>query len=399
MTIDNSYQRLLVAVLIMGLLSCGPRTRNTPSETQNNEGTNVEKEEGGAHGAVLTTAQFEALQMQLDTLSQRNMGSFVEANGHLEVPPQNEAIITTIIGANVVSIEVIEGEKVAKNGVVAYLSHPDIIQRQTEYATAYSNSLLLKKEYERKERLYGAGVVSGVDFERAESEYRVARARMDGLAAQLQQLNLDLEGIRMGNLYSRTALRSPIEGHVRKVGVKTGQYVAPQTNLFEIVNTDHVHADLMVFEKDIHKVAEGQKVRFKAPSLPDRELTAEIYSVGRTFEEAPQAVHVHAEIENREGALIPGMYIQGRIETANENTTALPLDALVADGGKTYAFRAERKGDQWSFVPTEIISGNTEGQWAAVRFLDPPAANTLFAQNNAHYLMAEMQKGDAEHGH
>jgi cobalt-zinc-cadmium efflux system membrane fusion protein len=186
---------------------------------------------------------------------------------------------------------------------------------------------------------------------------------------------------------------------VRKVGIKTGQYVAPQTNLFEIVNTDHVHADLMVFEKDIHKVAEGQKVRFKIQSIPDRELTAEIYSVGRTFEEAPQAVHVHAEIENREGALIPGMYIQGRIETASENTTALPLDALVVDGGKTYAFRAEREGDHWSFVPTEIITGKTEGEWATVRFLDPPAANTLFAQNNAHYLMAEMKKGDAEHSH
>lgn len=399
MTIDNNYQRLLMAVLVMGLLSCGPGMQNAPSETQNNEGTNVEKEEGEAQEARLTMAQFTALQMQLDTVSKRNMGSFVEANGHLEVPPQNEATITTILGANVVSIEVIEGEKVAKNEVVAYLSHPDIIQKQTEYTTAYTNAQLLKKEYGRKERLYGAGVVSGVDFERAESEYRVARAKVDGLAAQLQQLNLDLEGIRSGNLYSRTALRSPIEGHVRKVGVKTGQYVSPQTNLFEIVNTDHVHADLMVFEKDIHKVAEGQKVSFKTQSLPDRELTAEIYSVGRTFEEAPQAVHVHAEIENREGALIPGMYIQGRIETAKENTMALPLDALVSDGGRTYAFRAEREGDHWRFVPMEIISGNIEGEWAAVRFLDPPEANTLFAQNNAHYLMAEMQKGNAEHGH
>ena len=32
-------------------------------------------------------------------------------NGTLEVPPQNEAAITSVIGANVTSIKVIEGDK------------------------------------------------------------------------------------------------------------------------------------------------------------------------------------------------------------------------------------------------------------------------------------------------
>ena len=49
--------------------------------------------------------------MEVDTLAQRNMSGYVEANGQLEVPPQNEATITTVVGANVVSIEVIEGDK------------------------------------------------------------------------------------------------------------------------------------------------------------------------------------------------------------------------------------------------------------------------------------------------
>jgi len=108
-------------------------------------------------------------------------------------------------------------------------------------------------------------------------------------------------------------LRSPIEGFVQKVEVKIGQYVEPQTELFEIVNTHHVHADLMVFEKDVYSVKKGQKVRFTVQSIADTELTAEIYSVGKTFEDNPKAVHIHAEIENKKGNLIPGMYIQKEI--------------------------------------------------------------------------------------
>ena len=34
--------------------------------------------------------------------------------------------------------------------------------------------------------------------------------------------------------------------------------------------------------------------------------------LAKTFEDNPKAVHVHAEIENKKGNLIPGMYIQGK---------------------------------------------------------------------------------------
>ena len=100
---------------------------------------------------------------------------------------------------------------------------------------------------------------------------------------------------------------------MRLVEVKTGQYVQPQTEMFEIVNIDHIHADLMVFEKDMHKVKRRQKIRFTIESLADQELEAKIYSVGKAFEQDPKAIHIHAEIENKKGLLIPGMYIRGRI--------------------------------------------------------------------------------------
>ena len=395
----SKYTVIGLLAMLLALTACGESKKESAENNKANVETEKEHSEGEAEEVMLTAKQFDALQMEIDTLKMRNMSGYVEANGQLEVPPQNEATVTTVVGANVVSIEVIEGDKVSKGQTVAYLSHPNIIEKQTDYLDAFSNSQFLKKEYERQKTLYDAGVGSGANFQKAEAEYQASRSKVNGLEAQLQQLSISASGVRNGTIYQRVALRSPIEGFVEKVAIKTGQYVDPQTDLMEIVDTHHVHADLMVFEKDVHKVKEGQKVVFNVQSIPEKELTAEIYSVGKTFEQNPKAIHVHAEIENKEGNLIPGMYIQGRIQTENTQTKAMPEAAIAADGERFFVFSAEKEGDDWSFKPIEVTKGTYDGDWIAIDFLSEQEPNTQYAINNAYYLMAELKKGEAEHSH
>ncbi|BAO56106.1 efflux RND transporter periplasmic adaptor subunit [Nonlabens marinus] len=398
------YIPITAMLMALTLTSCGEsKTKDGQNEKINSKTEETisddEYSDGEAKEVMLTAQQFEALQMEIDTLAQRNMSGYVEANGTLEVPPQNEAIITTLAGANVASIEVIEGDEVKKNQAVAFLSHPSIIQIQSDYLNAYSNSRFLQQEYERQKRLYEAGVASGMNYQKGTADYEASTAMVNGLEAQLRQYNINVSGVRNGTIYQRVALRSPIAGVVEKVFIKTGQYVEPQTNLMEIVDTDHVHADLMVFEKDVDKVKKGQKVRFSIQSRSGKELEAEIYSVSQTFEQDPKAVHVHAEIENKGGGLIPGMYIKGRIEVDNQQTTALPESAIVTEAGKDYVFKVQKEGDAWSFIPVEVTTGEKDGDWIAIRFFETPDPNTRFAYNNAYYLMGEMNKGEAEHEH
>ncbi|MDA9343578.1 efflux RND transporter periplasmic adaptor subunit [Algibacter sp.] len=400
-----SYKFLTIFLLSILVTACGNKDRHSSNDghSHNEEQKTEEKEEKEEHNegeeVMLTEQQFEALQMKIDTIALRNMSGYVEANGTLEVPPQNEAAITSVVGANVVSIKVIEGDKVNKGQVVAYLSHPNIIKMQTDYLNAFSNSNFLKNNYERQQKLYDAGVGSGANFQKAEAEYEASKAMVNGLNAQLRLLNINTTSIRNGTIAQSISLRSPIEGFVQKVEVKIGQYVEPQTELFEIVNTHHVHADLMVFEKDVYKVKKGQKVSFTVQSITNTELTAEIYSVSKTFEDNPKAVHVHAEIENKKGNLIPGMYIQGKIQIESAQKKALPESAIIKEGGKFYVFSVEKENDHWSFKPIEVIVGGKDGEWMSIQFTEEIEENTKFAYNNAYYLIAEMKKGEAEHSH
>jgi cobalt-zinc-cadmium efflux system membrane fusion protein len=390
-------------LLTLGLLiaSCG----GGDDHAGHDHGESGHEEHGDEHEEEVhfSEQQFASLNMKIDSLRYRNINSYVQANGQLEVPPQNEAIVTAVIGSNVKSIKVIEGDKIKKGQVLAYLSHPDLISVQTEYASNWNQLAYLKEEYERKKKLYEDNVGSGKEYQKSKSAYFSMKSQVSGDESKLRLLGISPKKIQEGIIYDQVAVTSPISGHVRTVEVKTGQFVQPEKELFEIVNIEHIHADLMVFEKDMHKVKEGQRVTFTTESAPGKELEATIYSVGKAFEQDPKAIHLHAEIENKQGLLIPGMYINGRIIAEDVRTYALPESAVVREGDKYFIFTAKKEQDngeiEWAFQPVEVNVGGIDNGWIEIKLLQELSIGTQLAYNNAYYIMAEMKKGEAEHTH
>jgi cobalt-zinc-cadmium efflux system membrane fusion protein len=277
------------------------------------------------------------------------------------------------------------------------------VELQSNYLEAWNQVKYLEQEYQRQKRLYEENVGSGKELQRVESEYRAKQGKVRSLEAQLKMLSIDVGRIREGHLHDRVPVTSPIDGYVQKVMVKTGQYVQPETVMFEVVNLHHIHADLMVFEKDVHKVKEGQQVRFRIESMPGKEMMAKIYAVGKSFEKDPKALHIHAEILNKEGFLIPGLYVQGDILVDSNRSWALPTEAIVQEGDRSYIFKgAHQRHDnklQWVFTPVEVTLGVKDGNWQQIRPLEQISPQEKVAWNGAYYLIAEWKKGEGGHGH
>ena len=399
----------IVALILMASVftACGSKSAGNLGKTSGEE--HIEGEAGyeGGEGMAelhLSELKFESLGIKLDTLPTRPLSGIVEANGQLEVPPQHEATVTAILGANVTSIKVIEGDQVNKGQVLAYLSHPNLSKLQTNYVRAYSQLQFLEKENQRQKRLYEEEVGSGKTYQQIQANYQAMKGEVKGYEAQLRQLSLNVEKVQTGDIYQYVPVVSPIDGYIEKVEVQLGQYVEPQTKMFMIVNTDHIHADLMVFEKDVYKVKKGQTISFTVESVPGSTLTAEIYSVGKQFEQNPKAVHVHAEIKNKEDFLIPGMYINGKIRIGDNNSVkALPESAIIEEEGKPYIFTAEAHEEdgktEWAFKAIEVRTGITEDGWVEIKLLEPLTDDTQVAWNNAYYLISEMKKSQTSHSH
>ena len=351
---------------------------------------------------VLTDQQFRAMKLTVDSLPLRNVSETVTANGRLEVPPQHEAAVTAIVGANISAILVIEGSAVSKGQALATLSHPDLVNMQTEYLDAKNKLRYLRQEIMRQQKLYDESVGSGKVLQRTQSEFESAKSTLAGSEAKLRLLGLSTERIEKGEIFTSVSVPSPIEGYIRKVNIKTGQYVAPQTELFEVVNVSHIHADFMVFEKDMQKIKVGQKVRFITDSQPEAEMMATVFSVGKSFEEEPRALHLHAEIDEKHGILLPGMYVSGQILLSDTLRHALPEAAIIRHESKHYIFTAEQDlhdGEvEWHFEPLEVIIHSTDRGWTS--FEPTVKTNKKVVWNGAYYLMAELKKDEGGgHGH
>ena len=361
----------------------------------------------GEHEAInevhLSASKLTKLGIKVDTLPERSLSGNVKVNGRLALFPQHRATVTTILGANVTAINVIEGKRVKKGQVLAYLSHPNLTNLQAAYIRAYNQKQFLEKEYEREEQLYEAGVGSGKAYQQAQANFLAMKGEVAGFEAQLIQLNIDAGKTRTGKILQNVPVVSPIDGYIEKVLIQTGQFVDPNATLIMITDLDRIHADFMVFEKNVYQVKEGQKVSFRVESIPGKTLSARIFSVGKNFEQTPRAVHVHAEIEQKENFLIPGMYIYGEIHTGSSLVNALPEDAIVMEEGKSFMFMAEAQQEdgktEWIFKPVEVITGISDDGWVEVHSVESFPENVQVAWNNAYYLIAEMKKGETAHEH
>jgi cobalt-zinc-cadmium efflux system membrane fusion protein len=325
-----------------------------------------------------------------------------------------------VIGGNVRSINVFQGDKVKKGQLLAVLEHPDYIVIQEDFAEIAGQLEFLEQEYKRQKELFENNVGSGRDYQKAKSEYLTAKAKLSGLKARLKLLNIPPEQVIKGNITGKARVLSPLDGYVNQVNVRMGAYVDAQDKLFTITDNSAVHADFQVFEKDVYHVKEGQKVHFTVANTPDREYTATVFAVGKEFDPASRAVHIHAKIEQDTEGLIPGMYISGQLHTDTKYVKTVPNDAIVKEGTKSFVFvetePAEEHGHEHegeedekghdtdqghlrSFKLTEVVTGRSDEGYTEIKPVEPLPEDARIVLNAAYYLLADLKKEETEHEH
>lgn len=334
-----TYKTLVVIFGMFLLTNC------TEQQTEDHREHEEAKKEDEVH---LLQKQMDVMNIQLGHFQEINLSTTVKANGQLELPPRNKASLSTMMSGRVKDVFVIEGDHVTKGQTLALLEHPDFIQMQQEYTESRSKLNFLKKDYQRKKQLFQDSISSARNFQQAEAKYQAALAKVNSFKAKLNLLSIDISAVEKGQIFSNIPIKSPISGYVRLVEVNIGTFVEPQQEMFEIVDIEHIHIDLMIYEKDISKIKEGQNVIFSLATKPDTIYEGSIFAVGKAFENDIKAVIVHAKIENKSGNLLPGMYVDARIVIDQRKVIALPDEAIVTDAGLSYIFiqKVERTREQ-----------------------------------------------------
>ncbi|NBC26956.1 MAG: efflux RND transporter periplasmic adaptor subunit [Bacteroidetes bacterium] len=377
------------------------------------------EEEGHSENALsveLSERQMAAVGIEIGQFSYLPLKNTVKANGMLELPPQKKADISALVAGQVSEINVIEGDRVQAGQVLATIEDPGIIDMQQNFIEASEQREYLQQDYERKKRLRDEGVGSAREFQESASRYRSNEARISGLRSKLELLGLNPEQVMEGEIRSRVPVRSPLEGFVRVVEVNTGSYITPGDHMFEVVDNSELHIDLMVYERDLHRVKEGQSLYFRYSNQPTSELyKGEIFAVGKAFEQNPKAVRVHAHLMEKQSNLLPGMYVEAMIVTDEETVLSLPEEAVVSDGGQSYIFMVEEEGGHVEMEEASdsgeqehhgmhlravpVVTGTSEEGYVEIRLLEEIAAESQVITKGAFFVLSEMRKGEGGHDH
>lgn len=383
----------LFATLLFSFVACNNKSSEVSEVAEGSE-SSEHSESSEMTDVTLSAAQVKSLKVTAGALPHHAFEGLVEANGSLAVMPQSEAQVSPYIGANVQRIVVKEGENVKRGQVLAYLTTPDLLDLQSRYLTAYNRLSYVSLEYARQKKLYSEKIGAGKDFQQVKSEYQTLQAEIRTTASQLRLIGINPSAVQNGKTFTSIAVHAPICGTIEDISVKTGQYADVSTPMFRIVNTDHIYADLLVFEKDVPKVKVGQKVSLSLKSSLGCEHTGKVYSVGKIFEENPKAVHVRVSIDGNHSGLVTGMYLCGKIASDTASLLAIPEEGVVDNEGKSYIFTAKSNKDSWNFHPVEVKKGRTEGGFVEISLVDQQKGETLWALDNAYYLISEMKKAE-----
>jgi cobalt-zinc-cadmium efflux system membrane fusion protein len=277
----------------------------------------------------------------------------------IDVPPENRAVVNTTMGGYIKTTPFLEGDVVKKGQPLVTLENPEFVTMQQEYMEVKEQLNYLEAEFDRQKTMLEENITSQKNYLQAESSYKTAMAKYNGLRKQLTMLNISPSRVENGDITSIITLYAPIDGSITKVNVSKGTYVSPATSIMEIIDNAHIHLELSVFEKDIMKVKKGQKIAFKIPEASDKTYEAEVHLVGTTLNEN-RTIKVHGHPLDDSTHFLTGMFVNADIIVAESNAKVLPESTIVEIEGESYVLVLDETNDtDYFFNQVKVDIGNT----------------------------------------
>ena len=383
---------LIIFTLVFAITSCKNKATETKTAPSTKD-TTAKKEEPIATEVELTDDQIKAISLQTGSIEQRNLKSTLKVNGKLTLPPQNQAQVSILTGGIVKTINVTEGTFVKQGQTLATIVNNEVIQLQQDYLENKSQLVYLQAEFKRQKELQEDRINATKTLQQVQNELSMAQAKQKGLQTKLQLQGINAANISTTNFTNRIAVTAPISGFIHHINLTMGKFADANTILFDIVDNRFLHLDLTLFEKDIAKVKIGDKIVFTDANDASHTHAATIFALNKSFEDNQQAILAHAKIEGVTETLLPGMYVEARIQIDNYKTNALPDDAVVSNGDEHYIYVETEKNHYKQIAVTKGVSdmGFTE-----ILPLEEIPGNAKIVIKGAYYLLSQLTKGTGE---
>ncbi|MEY4595435.1 MAG: hypothetical protein RIQ47_1845, partial [Bacteroidota bacterium] len=215
----------------------------------------------------------------------------IEFNHYVEIQARVEGDEDVTISpetmGNVTSVLVKAGASVTKGQLLATID--DRIIRQG-YDEALSQLELATQVFERQKNLWQQRIGSEMQYLQAKTNKEALEKRVASVREQL----------------SMTRIKSPINGTIDQVNIKTGQSVAPGIPVFRIVNMKAMKVVGEVAESYLSTIKSGNKVLVTFPDL-NKEFESKLDYAGKAINRLNRTFNVEVRLSEKNGNYSPNM--------------------------------------------------------------------------------------------
>lgn len=385
----RNIKTYIYLIAVLSLISC--------STSKNGEQETKVIEERNENLVEITTEQFQNSKMKIGLPSIQPFNKGVVTNGHIDVPPANSAQVSAIMGGYIKTASLLIGDKVKKGQLLLTLENPDYIEIQQNYLETFENIAFLKSEYERQKTLFEEKITSQKNYLKAESSYKSAKAMLNGLGQKLRLMNINPSQVATGKITSIIPIYAPISGSISNVYTSVGKYMDASEVLLTIIDSSHKHLELIVFEKDVLSIEEGQLIEFKTPENSERVYKGEVHLIGKSIDAENRTVRVHGHLEDESDPFLIGMYVEAEIITYTTEKLAVPIDALLEEDSKYYMLLYKGKYDNmYQFEKTLVHIGFKNEDWIEIIDVDQNFKDTQVLLKGA-FIPLEEEGGGHSH--
>jgi cobalt-zinc-cadmium efflux system membrane fusion protein len=261
------------------------------------------------------------------------------------------------------------------NDASANYSQSEFLITQAKAALTQANvaTAKAKADYDRATALFEREAVAQKETLNTKSAYEQSQAAAEQAAAAVEQAKaartlalkrLQLLGLEPGEAKPQIVVRSPLAGKVLELSVVAGEYrndtTAPVMTIADL-RTVWVTSD--VPENSLRLVKPGETVDILFDAYPGEEFRGRVARVADMLDPKTRTLKVMIELDNARGRLKPEMFGRIRHVEAVRRVPALPVGAIIQDGGKNIVYVEQSKG---RFEAREVITGHRSGDLVTI---------------------------------
>ena len=203
------------------------------------------------------------------------------------------------------------GQAVRQGQVLALL---DTRQERAQLAAVEARRELARVTFERMQGLLEDRVISKAEFDEATAEFRESEAQTGEIRAAIE----------------RKTIRAPFSGILGIREVNLGQYLAGGDPLVTLQSLNPIHVNFGVPQQAATRVRAGHKVRITTGDAGGTGLTGRVTAIDSLVDEATRNIQVQATLDNRQGTLRPGMFVETEVMLGEALAVrAIPASAVA----------------------------------------------------------------------